>query len=243
MCRPVGEDRCGRPTVTSRRWCRVFAHADAQDVAAFGQLEHADGHLVVAAERHRGGVHDADAIGQEAIVGEPGEHLGVFVPRRVAVVDAVDLGRLEQRAGVDFHGAQRGRGVGREVGVAGAGGEDDEAPLLEVTDGAAADVGLGDLADLERRHHARRDAALLERVLQRERVDDGGEHAHVVALRAVHAGARALEAAEDVAAADDDADLHPVGVHLGELGREGRQASGAGCRTPLLLRRALRRSA
>ena len=46
-----------------------------------------------------------------------------------------------------------------------------------------------------------------ERILQRERVHDRGEHAHVVARDAVHAGAREAGAAEEVAAADDDGDL------------------------------------
>ena len=84
-------------------------------------------------------------------------------------------------------------------------------------DRAAPDVRLGDLADLERRHHARGDAGLLEGVLHRERVDHGREHAHVVALRAVHPGARALEPAEDVPAADHDAHLRAERVDLGEL--------------------------
>ena len=47
----------------------------------------------------------------------------------------------------------------------------------------------------------------LERVLQRQRVDDRGEHAHVVGLGAVHAGTGAGHAAPDVAAADDDRDV------------------------------------
>ena len=76
----------------------------------------------------------------------------VGVARRVAVVDALDLGGLEERLGVDLHRAQGRGGVGREVRVAGAGGEDDDAPLLEVAHRAPADVGLGDLADLDGRH-------------------------------------------------------------------------------------------
>ena len=86
--------------------------------------------------------------------------------------------------------------------------EDDEAALLHVADGAAANVRLGELLISIAVMHARRHARTLERVLQRERVDDRREHAHVVALRAIHAFAGALEAAEDVAAADDDAELH-----------------------------------
>jgi hypothetical protein len=74
--------------------------------------------------------------------------------------------------------------------VAGAGGEDRHPPLLQVADGAATDVVLADLVDADRRHHPGRDRQRLERVLQRERVHDRGQHAHVVAGDAVHAGPR-----------------------------------------------------
>ena len=93
---------------------------------------------------------------------------------------------------MDLERAQRGGGVGGEERVAGAGGEDHDAALLEVAHRAAADVGLGDLGDRDRRLHARVHAVLLERVLQRQRVEDGREHAHVVAGRAVHARGGAL---------------------------------------------------
>jgi hypothetical protein len=82
---------------------------------------------------------------------------------------------------------------------------------------AAADVRLGDLGDLDRRLHARVGAELLERVLERERVENGGEHAHVVAGGAVHPGRRARQAAVDVAAADDHRDLHAALLHAPHL--------------------------
>ncbi len=65
--------------------------------------------------------------------------------------------------------------------------------------------------------HACVQAQAFERVLHRERVHHGGEHAHVVAGDAVHAGAREARAAEDVAAADDDGDLHAHRVDLADL--------------------------
>ena len=58
---------------------------------------------------------------------------------------------------------------------------------------------------------------LLERVLQRERVDDGREHAHVVGGRAVHAARARRQAAEDVAAADDDAGLDAERLDLADV--------------------------
>jgi hypothetical protein len=62
-------------------------------------------------------------------------------------------------------------------------------------------------------------AGLLEEVLQRERVHDGAEHAHVVGAPAVHAALAELRAAEEVATADDDGDLDPVDGR-GDLARD-----------------------
>ena len=122
--------------------------------------------------------------------------------------------------------AERGRGVGREERVARARGEDHHAALLEVADGPPADVGLGHRAHLDGGQHARLKARLLERVLQRQRVDDGREHPHVVPLRAVHSRTRTFETAKDVPAADDDRrlDAHALDFShiLGNLGRDDR---------------------
>ena len=140
-----------------------------------------------------------------------------LVDHRVGGVDAVDLRALEDDVGLHLHRAQRRGGVGGEVGVAGAGGEDDDAALFEVADGAAADERLGDGAHLDGRRDARQHAAVLERVLQRERVDDRGEHAHVVGGGAVHALGAGREAAEQVAAADDDAGLDAELLDFGDV--------------------------
>src|SRR3546814_3303123 len=49
-------------------------------------------------------------------------------------------------------------------------------------------------------------ADAVERVLQRERVDDRGQHAHVVGRGALHAARGGRNAAEDVAATHHQAD-------------------------------------
>ena len=67
-------------------------------------------------------------------------------------------------------------------------GEDDGAPLLEMSNGAAADVRLRQLLHADGRHDARVDALPLEHVLHGQRVDHRAEHAHVVGGDAVHAG-------------------------------------------------------
>ena len=91
--------------------------------------------------------------------------------------------------------------------------------------GAAADVGLGDLADLDRRHHPRVRPLLLERVLQGQGVEHGREHPHVVGGRAVHPRGRPLQAAVDVARADDDRDLESGRA---DLARPASRSAGPG---------------
>jgi hypothetical protein len=83
-----------------------------------------------------------------------------------------------------------------------------------------ADVRLGDLRHLDGGHGSRRDADPLERVLQREGVDDRGQHAHVVAGGAVEAELAGREAAEDVAAADHQRDLYAHLVDALDLFRD-----------------------
>ncbi len=51
------------------------------------------------------------------------------------------------------------------------------------------------------------DAGLFDGVLQRDGVDDGREHAHVVGGDAVHMDGLFGDAAKEVAAANNDADL------------------------------------
>ena len=91
---------------------------------------------------------------------------------------------------------------------------------------AAADHRLAHLVHLDRGLHAGLDAELLKRVLHRERVHHGGEHAHVIGLRTVHPLRRARHAAEDIAATDHEADFEArfLGrLHfLGEFGNEHR---------------------
>ena len=94
--------------------------------------------------------------------------------------------------------------------------------LLEVADGAPADVRLGDLVHRDRGHDPGRDTRPLERVLERQAVHDRREHADVVAGRPVHATRRRGQAAEDVAAADDDPDLDAEAVDLGDLAGDER---------------------
>ena len=117
------------------------------------------------------------------------------------------VGGLDEAVRVDLAGAQRRCGVGGEVRVARTGCEDNDVALLQMAHGTTTDVGLAHLVHLDSAHNTAGRVVALDGVLQGECVHDGGEHADVVGLSAVHATGGTGDAAEDVAPAHDDADL------------------------------------
>src|SRR6185437_9364248 len=86
-----------------------------------------------------------------------------------------------------------------------------------MTNRAAADERFRDLVHLDRRLNARIDALLFECVLQCERVDDRGQHAHVVGGDAVHVAGLLGDAAKKISASDDNGDLHADRVDVAEF--------------------------
>src|SRR5487761_737712 len=238
-----GRQRSGRPTCSSstrRRegWDRSSRRSDqcadllaedhALDVARNEQVEHEDRNVIVHAERDGGIVHHLDAPVEHLEVVEVVELEGIGIELGVGCVHAVDLGRLENHVGLDLDSAQRRGGVGGEVRVAGAGGQDHDPALLEVADSASPDVRLSDLRHLDGGHGARGNPDPLERILQRQRVDHRRQHAHVVAGGAIDAKLAGSHATKDVAAADDERDLdaHLVdALHLAGDGLDDREVN------------------
>src|SRR5579862_4508651 len=58
---------------------------------------------------------------------------------------------------------------------------------------------------------------VFESALEREAVDDGCEHPHVVAGHLIDAVGGMFHSAVNVAAADDNADLHAKSLHLADF--------------------------
>ena len=112
-----------------------------------------------------------------------------------------------------------------KYGLPGTGGEDHDAALFQVAHRAAADERLRYGAHLDRRRDACGHVDVLQRVLERERVDHGRQHAHVVRGGAIHAFRAGRETAEEIAAADDDgrldAELLDFSDLFRNLGRDG----------------------
>src|SRR5512135_822114 len=111
----------------------VLSHYDALQRARFRDVEYLDRNPLVPAQRERSGVHDLQVARQRLVEGDGRVARGGRILPRVRRVHAVDLRRLENDLRADFRAAQRGGRVRGEERVAGAGGEDHDPPLLEVT--------------------------------------------------------------------------------------------------------------
>jgi hypothetical protein len=83
----------------------------------------------------------------------------------------------------------------------------------------AADERLTDDVHADGGHEPRDHSLVLEGALECKGVDDGPEHPHVVPGDLVDAAPGVRHAPEDVARADDDADLDPEVLHRLDLAR------------------------
>src|SRR5579872_3886751 len=184
-----------------------LAEYDPTDIAGLADVEHYYRDIVLAAERKRRLIHDAQVLDDALVVGDGGVADGVRMLAGVFVVNAIHVGRFEDRVRSDFVGAKRGGGVRREEGVPGAAGQHDDAALLQVAYGAPANERLRDLGHGDRAHDSGLNALLLKRILQRHAVDDGPEHAHIVGAGSLHASFGSALAADDVSGADHNGDL------------------------------------
>ena len=90
----------------------MFAQDDTLEVVRLEQVKHDDRHLVVHAERERGGIHHLELLLQRFEIGDLRKTFGGRILFGVGIVNAVDLGGFEDHFGADFIGAQRGGGIG-----------------------------------------------------------------------------------------------------------------------------------
>ena len=133
--------------------------------------------------------------------------LGFRVFLGISAIDAVDIGGLQHRLGVEFGGAQDSGGIGRKERIAGAGGQQHDAAFGQVFHRALAVVGLAHGGHGERRQRARLAPRTLDGGFEHQAIHHRRQHAHGVADRARHATVGDFDAAEDIAAADHHAEL------------------------------------
>lgn len=188
-----------------------LAPNDGGDVAALFEVEDEDGEFSFTAHGERGHVHDFEFAGHGFGEGDVVEAGGSWVFLGVGGVDTIDFGGFEEHFAFEFGGAEGGAGIGREVGVSGASGQDDDAAFFHMAHGAVADEGLGDCFDFNRGHDAAVDPEGNELFFEGEGVHDGAQHAHLVGGGLVDVAACGeLCAADDVATTHDDGDSSPL---------------------------------
>src|SRR5258708_37850596 len=144
----------------------LLAQQGALNIAVRVEGEDVDRDLTAARQVDGRGVHDLQALGQYALVGEVGDSLSRRILLRIGGVDAVDLRGLEDDLAFQLRGPERGCRVRGEKRIAGAGCADDDASLLQVAYGAAADEGLGHLGHGDGRRHPSVSTAALRPLLQ-----------------------------------------------------------------------------
>ena len=171
----------------------VAVDSSAREVALF-HLEYEDGHVVFHAESNGSGVHDLEAAGNDFFVADVIEAGCRRILDRVCGVDAIDLGGLHDDVAFAFDRAESGAAVRREERVACTGREDDHGASGEELESLAAVEEFADRFHADSGHHDGVDALLVESVLHGKAVHHGAEHAHGIALGAVHAASRSRNA-------------------------------------------------
>ncbi len=191
-------------------------------VALLADVEHDDRDIIVAAQRHGAGVHDLQIVGQDAVESDAFITLCARHLLRIGIIDAVYRCPLEQRIALHLGGAERGARIGGEKRRPDASSEDHHPSFFEMAFGATADKGFAHAGHRNGGLDARVDADLLERVLHRERVHHGREHAHIVGGRALNPLGGGGQSAKDIAPADDHAQFEARVARLGNLARDAR---------------------
>ena len=187
----------------------VALDGGAGQVALF-HLEHEDGHVVFHAESDCSGVHNLEAARDDFLVADVVEASRRRVLDRVGGVDAIDLGGLHDHVAFAFDSAESGAAVRREERIARTSGENDHGASGQKLEGFAAVEEFANRFHADGGHHHGIDSLLVECILHGKAVHHGAEHSHSIALGTVHAASGSGNAANEVAAANHESDLHTL---------------------------------
>ena len=135
----------------------------------------------------------------------------------IRIVDAIDLRGFQHHIGIDFRGPQSRRRICGKIRIPRTASKNHDAAFFQMADGTPTDIQLSYRFHLKRRLHARNDAQFLQGWLQRETVDNRGQHSHVIAGRPFDAPLASGQAAENVPSANDDDDLDAKLAHFADL--------------------------
>src|ERR1700722_8065046 len=219
------------------RRTHLFAHHHAADISRPIHIENNDRHAVVHAQRNGGRIHHGKAFLDDVQVSNAFKHCRAGHFFRIGVIDAVHAGRLQDDVSFNLHGAQRGGRVRREIRIAGARGENHNASFFEVPHRPAADKWLGNLGHVNRAQESRDHALFLERILQREAVDDRRQHAHVVAGGAIDRQGFLACAAEDFSSAHNNCHFNAQIIYFFHFAGDAVNGFGVNAKTLCTLKR------
>src|SRR5712692_2892216 len=183
-------------------------------------IEHHDGHAVIHAQRNGRRVHHLQVLAQHLAVRNRRKKFRIWNLFRIGVVNSVHARGFQDHVRLDFHRAQRRRGVRREIRIPRPRRKNHHAVFFQVPDRAPPDERLGNLFHLDGAQHAREHAFFFQRILKRQRIDDRREHAHVIAGGSVDLESLLSGPAENISAADHDRRLHSKFVYIFQFTRD-----------------------
>src|SRR6185295_5770761 len=156
-----------------------------------------------AAKADRRGVHNLQVTLNHIQIRERFEHRRCFVFGGISGIDAVDFGCLQYCVGFDLERPKRGGRISCKERIPGPGCEYDNAAFFEMANRAAAYERLSYFAHFDRAHHSSESAVLFERILQRNRIEHGGQHPHVIGRGSIESLCRKRQPAKDVSRANN----------------------------------------
>ena len=195
----------------------VLAHHQPHDGAGLENVHDTQWHVMVATQDQGRSIHDIESLVQCLIISQSLIQSSGWILHRVGSVDPIHLGGLDQQFGIDLDGSEAGRRIGGEEGITGAGREDDHPTFFQMPYGAAADVILAHLVNLECGHDPDWATVIFQCVLHGECVEDGRQHSHIVAGDPFQSFACRLCTANDVATPHHQPDLNAGIAELGNL--------------------------
>ena len=190
---------------------------NADDIARLAHAEDHHRHVVVFAQGNSRGVHHTQVETKDLAIRDLGEFGRFIVDFGVSGINSVDGSSFEEDVGFDLHRPQAGGRVCGEEWIPGSSSKDDDAALFKVAHRAAADIGLRDFVHLNGGHHTTVKPKLFDSVLERNSVDHGREHAHVIGCHTVHVDCLLGDSAKEVATSHDDGDLTAKSMNGGYL--------------------------
>src|SRR5690606_8018988 len=174
-------------------------------------------YVVFARKRNCCSVHDGKIFTHHAFMAQPLITHGIGILARIGRIDAIHLRSLEQGVCANFCCPQGCCGISGEERITGSTRKDHDLALVHIGGCLTLRKTLAQFWHGDGGKNDGLDTKLDERRAQRQRVDDGREHPHVIAADAMPSASSHRHAAEDIAPTDIDADFDAHFAHTGDV--------------------------